>query len=143
LTTPGPGHVRHPGLGLAVLLAATLAFALEQTAMAPALSAMRVSLHTSPHAVVWVLTSVGVADAVLTPVLGRLGDLMGRRRVLIWSLLVLAVGGAVSTFADNLTCSPAGSCRGRAAPSSRSASASPATCTRRAAARWPSACSPR
>jgi EmrB/QacA subfamily drug resistance transporter len=102
LTTPGPGHVRHPGLGLAVLLAATLAFALEQTAMAPALSAMRVSLHTSPHAVVWVLTSVGVADAVLTPVLGRLGDLMGRRRVLIWSLLVLAVGGAVSTFADNL-----------------------------------------
>jgi MFS family permease len=48
----------------------------------PALPAIRKELHASPNAVSWVLTAFLISASVATPLLGRLGDMFGKERVL-------------------------------------------------------------
>ncbi|MCU1596110.1 MAG: transporter [Frankiales bacterium] len=87
---------------MGVLCLAGLSFALAQTAIAPALDGMARTLHHSRGDVTWVLTSYFISSAVLTPVFGRLGDLHGKRRMLVVSLLLFSVGSAMSALAPNL-----------------------------------------
>jgi MFS family permease len=91
-----------PRVAMGVLCLAGLSFALAQTAIAPALDVMAGTLHHSRSDVTWVLTSYFISSAVLTPVFGRLGDLYGKRRVLVWSLLLFSLGSAMSALAPNL-----------------------------------------
>lgn len=87
---------------LIVLALPALMFSLSQTAVIPAIGDMARDLRTTPDAVAWTLTGNLVASAVLTPVLGRLGDMMGRRRMLVVSLCLFAVGSAVSALGPNI-----------------------------------------
>jgi MFS family permease len=88
---------------MGVLCLAGLSFALAQTAIAPALDNMARALHHSRSDVTWVLTSYFISSAVLTPVFGRLGDLYGKRQMLVASLVLFSIGSAVSALAPNLT----------------------------------------
>lgn len=90
------------GRSLAILALAALAFALAQTSVAPALGDMAVSLHATAQNVTWALSGYLVAAAVLTPVFGRLGDMFGKRRLLVVSLVLFALGGVVAALGDNL-----------------------------------------
>ncbi|WP_228044122.1 MFS transporter [Streptomyces ferrugineus] len=90
------------GRSLAILGLAALAFSLAQTSVAPALGDMATSLHTSAQNMAWALTGYLVAAAVLTPVFGRLGDMFGKRRLLVVSLMLFALGGAVAALGDSL-----------------------------------------
>ncbi|MFG2943543.1 MFS transporter [Streptomyces sp. NPDC048282] len=81
---------------------AALAFSLAQTSVAPALGDMAVSLHTSAQSMTWALTGYLVSAAVLTPVFGRLGDMFGKRRLLVISLVLFALGGAWAALGDSL-----------------------------------------
>lgn len=90
------------GRSLIVLALPALMFSLSQTAVIPAIGDMARDLHTTPDAVAWTLTGNLVASAVLTPVLGRLGDMMGRRRMLVLSLCLFALGSAVSALGPNI-----------------------------------------
>jgi MFS family permease len=47
------------------------------------------ALHTDESGVTWTLTAYLVSAAVFTPLVGRLGDIYGKRR-----LLVIALGAA-------------------------------------------------
>jgi MFS family permease len=87
---------------MGVLCLAGLSFALAQTAIAPALDGMARSLHHSRGDVAWVLTAYFLSSSVLTPVFGRLGDLLGKRRVLVASLLLFSLGSALSALAPTL-----------------------------------------
>jgi EmrB/QacA subfamily drug resistance transporter len=87
---------------MGVLCLAGLSFALAQTAIAPALDGLARSLHHSRGDVAWVLTAYFLSSAVLTPVFGRLGDLLGKRRVLVASLLLFSLGSALSALAPTL-----------------------------------------
>ena len=91
-----------PRGALAILGLAALAFALAQTAVIPAMRSMAQSLHTSTETVTWVLTGYLVAAAVLTPVMGRLGDMFGKRRMLAVALVFFGAGGAVAAVAPNV-----------------------------------------
>ena len=91
-----------PRGALLVLTLAALAYALAQTAVIPAMGGMVQSLHTSPENVSWVITGYLVSAAILTPVLGRLGDMFGKRLVLVISLLIFAAGGAMAAMAGNI-----------------------------------------
>jgi EmrB/QacA subfamily drug resistance transporter len=91
-----------PRGALLVLALAALAYALAQTAVIPAMGGMVQSLHTSPENVSWVITGYLVSAAILTPVLGRLGDMFGKRLVLVISLLIFAAGGAMAAMAGNI-----------------------------------------
>jgi EmrB/QacA subfamily drug resistance transporter len=86
----------------AILALAALAYALAQTAVIPGMRGMAQSLHTSTETVSWVLTGYLVAAAVLTPVMGRLGDMFGKRRMLAVALVFFGAGGAVAAVAPNV-----------------------------------------
>lgn len=91
-----------PRAAMGVLCLAGLSFALAQTAIAPALDVMARTLHHSRSDVTWVLTAYFISSAVLTPVFGRLGDLFGKRRVLVVSLVLFSLGSALSALSPNL-----------------------------------------
>jgi EmrB/QacA subfamily drug resistance transporter len=95
---------RHANTTLVVLFLSLggLSFAILQSLVAPALPAIATDLHASTASVSWVLTAYLLAASVLTPILGRLGDMLGKRRVLLVVLLVLAAGTVLSALAHSL-----------------------------------------
>jgi glyoxylase-like metal-dependent hydrolase (beta-lactamase superfamily II)/MFS family permease len=87
---------------LAALGLAALSFSLVQTAMLPALPELQREFGTDPEGVAWVVTAFLVTAALITPIVGRLGDMFGKRRVLLLGLAVLAVGCLVSAVGSSL-----------------------------------------
>jgi EmrB/QacA subfamily drug resistance transporter len=79
-----------------------LAFAVLQSLVAPALSTIGRELNASTADTSWVLTAYLLSASVLTPILGRLGDMVGKRRVLIGVLAALGVGALLAAVAPNL-----------------------------------------
>src|SRR5215212_11437179 len=96
------GERQHFGLTLAVLAVSALAYALLQTMVAPALPDIQRELHASTTAVTWVLTIYLLSASVFTPILGRLGDMFGKERVLVLVLLVLGLGTVVAALSSSL-----------------------------------------
>jgi EmrB/QacA subfamily drug resistance transporter len=103
-----PVERQHYGITLAVLALAGLAYALLQSLVAPALPEIQHSLHASESGVTWVLTSYLLSASVATPLLGRLGDIHGKERVLIGVLVALAIGTVISGLATTLPVMVAG-----------------------------------
>lgn len=117
-----------------VLALAATAYALAQTAVVPAMTGMAKALHASSASVTWVLT--GYLVAAVTPVLGRLGDLFGKRRMLLIALLLFGAGAVMAAVVGNIwLVVVARVLQGPAAASSRSALASSAMTSRRTAGR--------
>ena len=83
---------QHYGVTLAVLLTGALAYALSQTMVVPALPAIQQDLGTSTTTVTFVLTAYLLTASVATPIVGRLGDMFGKERVLVATLVVFGVG---------------------------------------------------
>ncbi len=79
-----------------------LAFSVLQSLVAPALSTIARDLNVSAGDGSWVITAYLLAASVLTPILGRLGDMAGKRRVLIGVLATLAAGTLLAALAPNL-----------------------------------------
>ncbi|MBV9592373.1 MAG: MFS transporter [Actinobacteria bacterium] len=73
-----------------------------QTAVVPGLPEIERSLHTSPSTAGWLTSGFLLSAAVSTPVVGRLGDMLGKRRMLLWILGVLAVGTLLCALAPNV-----------------------------------------
>jgi MFS family permease len=87
---------------LIALVVAVFGYALMQTVVVPALKLLEVRLHATPTTSAWILTAFLLSSAVLTPVLGRLGDQLGRRRVTLAVLAVYAIGMAGAAAAQNI-----------------------------------------
>lgn len=97
-----PRRRSSPHVVLIVLTFGTLAISILQTQVIPALPAMQRDLGTSTSAIVWTMTGFLIAAAVAAPILGRLGDMFGKRRVLLAVLMVVAVGCIVSALGESL-----------------------------------------
>jgi EmrB/QacA subfamily drug resistance transporter len=95
-------HRQHYGLTLAALAVAALAYALMQTMVAPALPEIQRDLNASSTSVTWVLTVYLLAASVATPVLGRLGDIFGKEKVLVWVLVLFGIGSLVAALSHSL-----------------------------------------
>src|ERR1700733_2027938 len=78
------------------------AFSLLQSMVIPVLSTIQVELHTSQSAVTWVLTAYLLSASVMTPILGRVGDIYGKKWVFVATLVALAVGSVLAAVAPNL-----------------------------------------
>ncbi|GAA4123852.1 MFS transporter [Streptomyces tunisiensis] len=85
-----------------VLAFAGIVVAVMQTLLVPVVKDLPRLLDTAPADATWVLTSTLLSGAVATPVMGRLGDLFGKRRMLVASLTVMVVGALVSAFTSDL-----------------------------------------
>src|SRR5437867_11340252 len=92
----------YPGLILAVLSLSGGAYALLQSLVVPALPVLQSDLHTSTSGVAWVFTSYLLAASVVTPIAGRLGDMFGKKRVLVVALSGLAAGALLAAVATSL-----------------------------------------
>jgi MFS family permease len=84
------------------LLAACLAFQLNASMLSPALVTMERELAATSTEIAATQTVFFTAAALFTLFLPRLGDLIGRRRVLVGMLLVMAVGCVVAALATNV-----------------------------------------
>lgn len=87
---------------LPVLALTSTVIAVLQTVVVPVLATIGATLGSSPSATGWVLTANLLAAAVLTPVLGRLGDVHGRRPVLLAILGVVTVGSLLAALTSSL-----------------------------------------
>ncbi|MEV0256624.1 MFS transporter [Streptomyces sp. NPDC050732] len=85
-----------------VLAFSGIVVAVMQTLLVPVIKDLPALLDTSPSNATWVMTSTLLAGAVSTPIMGRLGDLYGKRKMLLTSLAVMVVGSLVCGFTDNL-----------------------------------------
>ncbi|MER5601807.1 MFS transporter [Streptomyces sp. NPDC002265] len=93
---------RASGAVVPVLAFAGIVVAVMQTLLVPVIKDLPQLLATEPSNATWVLTSTLLAGAVATPIMGRLGDLYGKRRMLILSLAVMVVGALVSALTSDL-----------------------------------------
>ncbi len=97
-----PHAATRPNTILAVLLLAGLSFALSQTMVVPALPTLSRELGASAAASSWLLTGYLLSASVATPIVGKLGDLFGKGRVLTIVLLVFATGSTICALADSI-----------------------------------------
>jgi EmrB/QacA subfamily drug resistance transporter len=86
----------------AVLATSVIAFALLQSLVVPVLGTIQIGLHTSQNTVTWVLTAYLVSASIFTPIMGRLGDMHGKERLLVLALLGLAVGSLLAALATSI-----------------------------------------
>jgi EmrB/QacA subfamily drug resistance transporter len=92
----------NPRVTLAVLSLGAVAYALVGAVVIPALPTIQHDLHTTETGVTWVLTAYLLAASVGTSILGRLGDMHGKERILLWALLILAVGTLIAALSQSL-----------------------------------------
>ncbi|MEU6347898.1 MFS transporter [Streptomyces sp. NPDC047072] len=93
---------RASGAVVPVLAFAGIVVAVMQTLLVPVIKDLPQLLDTAPSNATWVLTSTLLSGAVATPIMGRLGDLYGKRRLLILSLAVMVVGALISALTSDL-----------------------------------------
>ena len=91
-----------PPVTFAVLAAGIGAFALLQSLVVPVLTTVQHELHTSQDTVTWVLTAYLLSAAIMTPILGRIGDMFGKKRVFVATLVALAVGSLLAALAPSI-----------------------------------------
>jgi EmrB/QacA subfamily drug resistance transporter len=103
MSTMSPDVERqHYGLTFSVLALAGISYALLQSLVAPALPVIQRDLGTSTEAVTWVFTSFLLSASVATPIAGRLGDMFGKERTLLFVLIILAGGTLISALANSV-----------------------------------------
>ncbi|HVC71060.1 MAG TPA: MFS transporter [Acidimicrobiales bacterium] len=97
-----PGTRIHYGATFAVLAVAALAFSLLQSMIIPAIPHLEHALHTSATGATWLLTAYLLSAAIATPILGRVGDMVGKEKMLVVVLVALSLGTLLSALATSL-----------------------------------------
>jgi MFS family permease len=85
------------GLLLVMLLAA-----LDSTIVATALPTIVGELGGLEH-LSWVVTAYLLAQTIVTPIYGKLGNLYGRKRVLQFAIIIFLIGSALCGLSQSMT----------------------------------------
>ena len=85
-----------------VLVVGVSAYALLQSLVIPALPTIQASLHTSQDTVTWVVTAYLLSASIFTPIVGRIGDMVGKERMLLATLVALGAGSVVAGLAHTI-----------------------------------------
>ena len=91
-----------PALLLATLSLVGGTYSLLQSLVAPALPTIQRDLHATPTGAAWIFTAYLLSASVVTPIGGRIGDMFGKKKVLIVATAALGVGSLVAALADTL-----------------------------------------
>jgi len=90
------------GVVLSILFAGGLIYTLLAALLLPAVRSLSQSLHSSEIDTTWVLTAYVLSGGVATPIAGRLGDMYGKKRTLVWLLFVVALGTLLCAVSSSL-----------------------------------------
>lgn len=93
---------RRATLELLVVGLGALVVALAQSVLIPVLSILPADLDTSASNVSWLLTSTLLVAAITVPIMGRLGDMFGKRLMLLVAIGALVVGSLITSFTDHI-----------------------------------------
>ena len=103
-STPGaPASDRRRWFALIVVCLAMLMNALDATVVNVALPKIQQDLHFTQAGLAWVIDAYLVAFAGFLLMAGRLGDLIGRKRVFLSGLAIFTAASAVCGFAESQT----------------------------------------
>ncbi|MCA1223530.1 MFS transporter, partial [Streptomyces sp. 8L] len=89
------------GIVVVVALAAGVA-AMAQTTVVPLLGELPGLLHAGAAGTSWIVTATLLGGAVTSPVVGRLGDLYGKRRLVLTVLVLVTAGSVLCAVSDSL-----------------------------------------
>jgi MFS family permease len=76
-------HRQHYNVTFTLLALAAVAYALLQSLVAPALLAIQHDLRTTTAGAAWILSAYLLSASVVTPIAGRLGDMLGKKLPLL------------------------------------------------------------
>ncbi len=93
---------RHYQVTFVTLVVGVAGYALLQSLVLPVLPTIQHSLHTSQDTVTWVLTAYLLSASVFTPILGRVGDMVGKERMFVVALAALAAGSLLAAVATSI-----------------------------------------
>ncbi|MEU8703819.1 MFS transporter [Streptomyces sp. NPDC048565] len=102
MTASAPAAADHPRFAVGVLAFCGVVVAIMQTIVVPLLPHIPELTGATPAAASWLVTVTLLTGAVFTPVLGRVGDMYGKRRVLVASLGVLVVGSVLCAVSSHI-----------------------------------------
>ncbi|MET7526386.1 MFS transporter [Streptomyces sp900116325] len=97
-----PQPAARSGGVVGILAFAGIVAAITQTLVVPLIAELPELLGTSASNASWVITATLLAAAVTTPVAGRLGDMYGKRRMLLTSLIPLIAGSVVCALSSSV-----------------------------------------
>jgi predicted MFS family arabinose efflux permease len=89
-------------LTVPVLAFGGILMAVMQTVVVPLLPHLPRLTGASAGTVSWMVTATLLSGAVLTPVLGRAGDMYGKRRVLTSALVLMTVGSVMCALSSDI-----------------------------------------
>ncbi|MFI9272017.1 MFS transporter [Kitasatospora sp. NPDC052896] len=92
----------HHNLTFAVLLLGVGAYSLLQSLVVPVLPTLTEHLHTTQSTATWLMTGYLLSASVATPILGRIGDKVGKERMLVATLVALAAGSAMAGVSHSI-----------------------------------------
>ncbi|MFG1644005.1 MFS transporter [Amycolatopsis sp. NPDC049252] len=101
-SAPAAETAPRTSLVVGVLAFAGIVVSLMQTLVIPLIPALPGLLHASASDATWAITATLLAGAVATPTVGRLGDMYGKRRMLLISLGALVAGSTIGALSDTL-----------------------------------------
>jgi MFS family permease len=93
---------KRPPILIAVLALAAMVVSIMQTQAVPILNLIAAKLQVSTATVSWVTTATLLSAAVMTPLLGRVGDLYGKKRTLLGVLALAVIGSVLAASASSL-----------------------------------------
>ncbi len=92
----------HYNVIFAVLLVGISAYSVLQSLVAPVLATLITNLHTTQDTATWLMTAYLLAASVATPILGRIGNKVGKERMLVITLLALTAGSGLAAVAHSV-----------------------------------------
>lgn len=100
---PGtPSRRAGGGVVIAVLALCGTVVSLQQTMVLPLVPDLPDLIGTTPGNASWMVTATLVAGAVATPVISRMADMYGKRRMIFVTLAIVALGAAIGGIAPSL-----------------------------------------
>ncbi|MDO9353303.1 MAG: MFS transporter [Solirubrobacteraceae bacterium] len=97
-----PGARTAPSVTFAVLAVAAASLTLLQSLVNPVLPTIQHDLGTTQNTVTWVFTAWLLSAAIATPLLGKVGDMVGKKRTLVVALGAVALGSAIAASAPSI-----------------------------------------
>ncbi|WP_328770194.1 MFS transporter [Streptomyces sp. NBC_00286] len=99
---PGAAAPPRPNVVVAVLAFGGIVVSLMQTLVIPIVPELPSLLNAPASDTAWAVTATLLAAAVATPMMGRLGDMYGKRRMLLVSVVMLVAGSVTAALSESL-----------------------------------------
>ncbi|MCC5576198.1 MFS transporter [Microtetraspora sp. AC03309] len=87
---------------VAVLAFSGIVIASMQTLVIPVIPQLPTLLDAAPADTAWAVTATLLAATIVTPIVGRLADMYGKRRMLLGSLALMVIGSVIAALATSL-----------------------------------------